>query len=229
MNTMSQHHHQQQQLHQHLQQFSLPAHYDPIEYRRVHYPTSALAAHPPIPTDELFQHVERLKAHENTLFSQEYDSIDPGQQFTWETAVTDINRQKNRYANVIVYDHSRVILSRLNNNNNETMTSGHLFGGSDSGTSTPLPSPSSDYINASFCDGYRKSAAYIATQGPLPATYGDFWRMVWEQGTSTVVMMTKLEERQRLKCDQYYPSKGTEVYDNCMQVCVCVCATNIII
>lgn len=182
------------------QQFSLPPHYDPIEYRRIHYPTPALASHPPIHIDELFQQLERLKAHTNSLFSLEYESIEPGQQFTWETAITDSNRQKNRYANVIAYDHSRVILSRLDA---DLLMSGSNY---------------SDYINASFCDGHRKSSAYIATQGPLPSTYGDFWRMIWEQGSSTIVMMTKLEERQRLKCDQYWPSKGTEVFDNCMQV-----------
>ncbi len=42
--------------------------------------------------------------------------------------------------------------------------------------------------------------------------------MIWEQQTCTVVMLTKLEERTRLKCDQYWPTKGTEVYSNCVQV-----------
>jgi receptor-type tyrosine-protein phosphatase delta len=67
-------------------------------------------------------------------------------------------------------------------------------------------------------DGYRKRNVYIATQGPLPSTIGDFWRMIWEQQTCTIVMMTKLEERNRLKCDQYWPSKGAECYDGVMQV-----------
>ena len=49
-------------------------------------------------------------------------------------------------------------------------------------------------------------------QGPLPETFADFWRMVWEQRSSTIVMLTRLEERARVKCDQYWPLRGTETY-----------------
>ena len=49
-------------------------------------------------------------------------------------------------------------------------------------------------------------------QGPLPETFQDFWRMVWEQRSSTIVMLTRLEERARIKCDQYWPTRGTECY-----------------
>uniref|UniRef100_A0A8C6VFI5 protein-tyrosine-phosphatase n=1 Tax=Naja naja TaxID=35670 RepID=A0A8C6VFI5_NAJNA len=144
--------------------------------------------HPPIPISELADHTEHLKANDNLKLSQEYESIDPGQQFTWEHSNLEVNKPKNRYANVIAYDHSRVILLPIEG----------ILG--------------SDYINANYIDGYRKQNAYIATQGPLPETFGDFWRMVWEQRSATVVMMTKLEEKSRIKCDQYWPGRGTETY-----------------
>lgn len=48
-------------------------------------------------------------------------------------------------------------------------------------------------------------------KGPLPNTVCDFWRMVWEQRSSTIVAMTRLEERERNKCEQYWPSSGLPV------------------
>uniref|UniRef100_A0A8C2ZSK3 protein-tyrosine-phosphatase n=1 Tax=Cyclopterus lumpus TaxID=8103 RepID=A0A8C2ZSK3_CYCLU len=161
---------------------------DPVEMRRINFQTPGMVNHPPIPISELAEHTELLKANDNLKLSQEYESIDPGQQFTWEHSNLEVNKPKNRYANVIAYDHSRVILAPI-----EGITG-------------------SDYINANYIDGYRKQNAYIATQGPLPETFGDFWRMVWEQRAATVVMMTRLEEKSRIKCDQYWPSRATETY-----------------
>ncbi|XP_075467515.1 receptor-type tyrosine-protein phosphatase S isoform X2 [Ascaphus truei] len=177
---------------------------DPVEMRRINFqtPDSGLSSplsdpefgfesmlnHPPIPIADLSEHTEHLKANDNLKLSQEYESIDPGQQFTWEHSNLEVNKPKNRYANVIAYDHSRVILLPIEG----------IIG--------------SDYINANYIDGYRKQNAYIATQGALPETFGDFWRMVWEQRSATIVMMTKLEEKSRIKCDQYWPSRGAETY-----------------
>ncbi|XP_054870168.1 receptor-type tyrosine-protein phosphatase F isoform X12 [Amphiprion ocellaris] len=172
---------------------------DPVEMRRLNYQTPGpsshrcpntprMREHPPIPVVDLADHIERLKANDGLRFSQEYESIDPGQQFTWENSNMEVNKPKNRYANVIAYDHSRVVLTSVD------------------------AVPGSDYINANYIDGYRKQNAYIATQGPLPETLSDFWRMVWEQRSSTIIMMTRLEEKSRVKCDQYWPSRGTETY-----------------
>ncbi|XP_053743002.1 protein tyrosine phosphatase receptor type Fa isoform X9 [Synchiropus splendidus] len=172
---------------------------DPVEMRRLNYQTQGssglscpntprMREHPPIAVCDLTDHIDRLKANDGLRFSQEYESLDPGQQFTWEHSNLEVNKPKNRYANVIAYDQSRVIL-------------------------TPVDGvPGSDYVNANYIDGYRKQNAYIATQGPLPETLSDFWRMVWEQRTCTIIMMTRLEEKSRVKCDQYWPSRGTETY-----------------
>uniref|UniRef100_A0A4W4FJP6 protein-tyrosine-phosphatase n=1 Tax=Electrophorus electricus TaxID=8005 RepID=A0A4W4FJP6_ELEEL len=179
---------------------------DPVEMRRINFQTpgrwkrththtaphtglhKCMMNHPPIPITELAEHTDLLKANDNLKLSQEYESVDPGQQFTWEHSNLEVNKPKNRYANVIAYDHSRVVLAPIDG----------IAG--------------SDYINANYIDGYRKQNAYIATQGPLPETFGDFWRMVWEQRAATVVMMTRLEEKSRIKCDQYWPSRATETY-----------------
>lgn len=159
---------------------------EPVDRKSMNYQSRAMQNHPPVPINDLAEHIEFLKLNNN--LKEEYESIEPGQQFTWEHSYLECNRSKNRYGNVVAYDHSRVTL-------------------------TPIDGiPGSDYINANFCDGYQKPNHYIATQGPLPNTVGDFWRMVWEQNSRTLVMMTQLEERGRVKCVQYWPSRDSVTY-----------------
>ncbi|XP_034939703.1 tyrosine-protein phosphatase non-receptor type 9 isoform X2 [Chelonus insularis] len=107
---------------------------------------------------------------------------------TFNNAKLKQNQPKNRYTDVLCYDHSRVCLSQVE------------------GDAT------TDYINANFVDGYKQKNAFISTQGPLPKTCGDFWRMIWEQQTLVVVMTTRVIERGRTKCAQYWgPEPGDEV------------------
>ena len=89
-----------------------------------------------------------------------------------------------------------------------------------------------DYLNANFVDGFRQPRAYIATQGPIQGTFACFWKMVWEQNTQVIVMITHLFENGKVpfslskpyfgwclylsvfqpKCDLYWPDSGTETY-----------------
>ena len=118
-----------------------------------------------VPVEEFEEHVRRLHANGDLLFSQEYGALKPQAEFTWNATLAQENRHKNRYNNVVAYDHSRVKLSPVQG------------------------VPGSDYINANFLDGYQKKRAYIASQGPLPETEDDFWRMIWEQDSKIIVMV----------------------------------------
>jgi len=107
---------------------------------------------------------------------------------TFDTARLAENLTKNRYTDVLCYDHTRVILTRDDND------------------------VESDYINANYVDGYKQRNAFISSQGPLPRTFSDFWQMVWEQRVLLVVMTTRTVERHRTKCGQYWPElEGTSI------------------
>ncbi|EHB06078.1 Tyrosine-protein phosphatase non-receptor type 18 [Heterocephalus glaber] len=93
------------------------------------------------------------------------------------------NVRKNRYKDVVPYDHTRSILSLL-------QEEGH-----------------GDYINGSFIRGADGSQAYIATQGPLPHTLLDFWRLVWEFGVKVILMACRETENDRKKCERYWPQE----------------------
>lgn len=79
--------------------------------------------------------------------------------------------------------------------------------------------PSSDYINANYIDGYQRPSHYIATQGPVHETVYDFWRMIWQEQSACVVMVTNLVEVGRVKCYKYWPD-DTEVYGDFKVTCV---------
>lgn len=121
----------------------------------------------------------------------EYDSIVKSEgSGTFMVSMNPINMRKNRYTNVVCYDHSRVVLEPYD-----------LPDGLN-------PNDPMDYINASFIDGYRQPRAYISTQGPIESTFMDFWRMIWQTGCRIIVMVTLNIENEVLKCDRYWPSLG---------------------
>ncbi|XP_018597253.1 receptor-type tyrosine-protein phosphatase mu isoform X4 [Scleropages formosus] len=159
--------------------------YKKREAADVPYQTGQL--HPAIRVADLLQHITQMKCAEGYGFKEEYESFFEGQSAPWDSAKKDENRMKNRYGNIIAYDHSRVRLQPLEGEQG------------------------SDYINANYIDGYHRPNHYIATQGPMQETVIDFWRMVWQENTATIVMVTNLVEVGRVKCCKYWPD-DTEIY-----------------
>ncbi|XP_064386192.1 receptor-type tyrosine-protein phosphatase F-like [Halichondria panicea] len=148
------------------------------------------ADHPPVKAGDFTEKLALLRANDDEALEDEYSEIELDWTFTSYAAKLNINKNKNRYINIIPYDHSRVVLSLQDS------------------------TPGSDYINGSYVDGYNHSNEYIATQGPIPSTFPDFWRMVWEMDSPTIVMVTNLKEEDKVKCHQYWPSYGTTTYGN---------------
>uniref|UniRef100_A0A672NWX0 Protein tyrosine phosphatase receptor type O n=1 Tax=Sinocyclocheilus grahami TaxID=75366 RepID=A0A672NWX0_SINGR len=121
--------------------------------------------------DAYIKDMSKDSAYKFSLQFEELKSV--GLDLSHEAADLPVNRPKNRYTNILPYDFSRVKLISLHN---------------DEG---------SDYINANFIPGYNSPHEFIATQGPLPETRNDFWKMVLQQKSHIVVMLTQCNERRR--------------------------------
>ncbi|XP_074762857.1 receptor-type tyrosine-protein phosphatase C [Athene noctua] len=145
----------------------------------------------PIPSEQLLDTYKRKIADEGRLFLDEFQSIPRVfTKFSIKEAKKSHNQNKNRYIDILPYDHNRVELSEIPGD------------------------PGSDYINASYIDGFKEPRKYIAAQGPKDETTDDFWRMIWEQKATIIVMVTRCEEGKRNKCAQYWPSveNGSATY-----------------
>ncbi|NWZ84421.1 PTPRU phosphatase, partial [Poecile atricapillus] len=138
--------------------------------------------HPAVRVADLLQHINQMKTAEGYGFKQEYESFFEG----WDASKKK-DKTKGRQDHVSTYDRHRVKLHPL------------------------LGDPNSDYINANYIDGYHRSNHFIATQGPKQEMVYDFWRMVWQEHCSSIVMITKLVEVGRVKCSKYWPD-DSEMY-----------------
>uniref|UniRef100_A0A4X1SQI2 Receptor-type tyrosine-protein phosphatase C n=1 Tax=Sus scrofa TaxID=9823 RepID=A0A4X1SQI2_PIG len=140
----------------------------------------------PINADVLLETYKRKIADEGRLFLAEFQSIPRVfSKFSIKDARKPFNQNKNRYVDILPYDYNRVELSDING---------------DAG---------SNYINASYID-----FVFVYLLGPRDETIDDFWRMIWEQKATVIVMVTRCEEGNKNKCAEYWPSmeEGSHAY-----------------
>ena len=155
-----------------------------------------------IPVSTLGSHIQKLyqKAGEGygerTELDLEWEELSRyhkemiGDGEVWLTGQMPANRSKNRYADVLPNDDTRVKLKKKRGEGGEII-------------------PSSDYINSNFIDGKvfcLPNNNYICAQAPTSSTVDDFWRMVWENSVSLILMLTKEVESDRKKCVPYWPA-----------------------
>ncbi|XP_060587159.1 receptor-type tyrosine-protein phosphatase epsilon-like [Ruditapes philippinarum] len=117
-------------------------------------------------------------------FEKEFNELPQGMIQPHKEALKKKNIIKNRYRNLYAYDDTRVVLK------------------TDEASQ-------SDYINACYVHGFTTFKQYIASQGPTKEILLDFWRMIWQEESSRIVMLTNLIEEGKEKCEQYWPEEGT--------------------
>uniref|UniRef100_A0AC35U5L6 Protein-tyrosine-phosphatase n=1 Tax=Rhabditophanes sp. KR3021 TaxID=114890 RepID=A0AC35U5L6_9BILA len=136
----------------------------------------------PVRIQDFAEHVRLMSADSDFRFSEEYEDLKMiGINLPAIASELPVNRAKNRFTNILPYDHSRVKL---------------VSSDDDEG---------SDYVNANYIPGFNSRREFIAAQGPLPSTRDNFWQMVWEQYVPFIVALTKCVEKGRDKCHQYWP------------------------
>ncbi|XP_076324345.1 tyrosine-protein phosphatase 10D-like isoform X1 [Tachypleus tridentatus] len=151
----------------------------------------------PIKLRDFAEHFKIMSADSEFRFSEEFELLKyVGREKPCSAADLPVNRPKNRFTNILPYDHSRVKLLPTDDEEG------------------------SDYINANYIPGYNSPREFIVTQGPLLSTRDDFWRMIWEQNIRVIVMLTRCIEKGREKCDHYWPFDTQPVYYGDIEVTV---------
>ncbi|XP_015117197.1 tyrosine-protein phosphatase 10D isoform X2 [Diachasma alloeum] len=160
-------------------------------------PDSVIETSRPIRVENFAEHYRIMSADSDFRFSEEFEELKHvGRDQPCTAADLPCNRPKNRFTNILPYDHSRFKLQPVDDEEG------------------------SDYINANYVPGHNSPREFIVTQGPLHSTRDDFWRMVSESNSRAIVMLTRCIEKGREKCDHYWPMDTLPVYygDICVTV-----------
>lgn len=134
------------------------------------------------------KHVSQVQQQASSqILFQQFDLLSKviEERKAFAVATSEENKNKNRYDFVLPYDSNRVILSPI------------------------AGKPVNTYINGSFVSGFDLDEHFIVTQDPLENTVGDFWRMIYEQDVTTLVMLSELGSGDNL-CMRYWPEEDEE-------------------
>ncbi|XP_049810526.1 tyrosine-protein phosphatase 10D isoform X2 [Schistocerca nitens] len=152
-------------------------------------PDSIIETSRPIRLENFAEHYRIMSADSDFRFSEEFEELKHiGRDQPCSAADLPCNRPKNRFTNILPYDHSRFKLQPVDDEEG------------------------SDYINANYVPGHNSPREFLVTQGPLHSTRDDFWRMCWESNSRAIVMLTRCIEKGREKCDHYWPYDTMPVY-----------------
>lgn len=163
----------------------------------VSIPESEMVTSRPVKLKDFLDHYRIMSADSDFRFSEEFELLKHvGRDKPCGAADLPVNRPKNRFTNILPYDHSRVKLLPTDDEDG------------------------SDYINANYIPGFNSPREFIVTQGALHSTRDDMWRMVWEQNCRAIVMLTRCIEKGREKCDHYWPFDTQPVYYGDIQVTI---------
>ncbi|XP_071854811.1 uncharacterized protein [Apostichopus japonicus] len=146
---------------------------DPV-YGNVNKPVPFLVA-------DLERYINKCYRSKTGSFEAQFQLFKAGKQYAADVGEKEENKIKNRFKNMIAYDHSRVMLERLEED------------------------PHSDYFNANYIENAFGALSFIASQGPNNASLVDFWRMIWQDNVTNIVMLTNLIEKGKIRCKQYWP------------------------
>ncbi|XP_023741304.1 protein-tyrosine-phosphatase PTP1 [Lactuca sativa] len=169
--------------------------------------SSGFPPNPPLKPDELHHCVQALKffkekrTNQLSIIKKEFTNL-KGHVLTESEvdsicSVANIHNHKNRYPDVVPYDSHRIVLDDM------------------SSSSSPM-----GYINASLITAEvnpsENISRFIATQGPLPETFEDFWEMILQNHCPAIVMLTRLVDADKIeKCGDYFQSEnGLRLFDN---------------
>lgn len=140
-----------------------------------------------------------MSADSDFRFSEEFEELKRvGRDQICAAADLSVNRPKNRFTNILPYDHSRFKLQSSDDEDGSDYINANYVTVSRQSAMLSYFCSLRKFVQC-FCfqylKGHNSPREFIVTQGPLPSTRDDFWRMCWESNSRAIVMLTRCVEK----------------------------------